>query len=69
MKLEPKEVMNSILLVMKLEPEEVMNAILNNNTGRAAEMLEGFDLLKDGTPPISLRRTSTSCRPCSAPPR
>jgi len=54
---------------MKLEPKEVMNAILNNDTGRAAEMLEGFDLLKDGTPPISLRRTSTSCRPCSAPPR
>ena len=36
---------------MKLEPKEVMNAILNNDTGRAAEMLEGFDLLKDGTPP------------------
>ena len=36
---------------MKLESKEVMNAILNNDTGRAAEMLEGFDLLKDGTPP------------------
>ena len=36
---------------MELEPKEVMNAILNNDTGRAAEMLEEFDLLKDGTPP------------------
>ena len=36
---------------MKVSNEEVMNAILNNDTARAAEMLEGFDLLKDGTPP------------------
>ena len=36
---------------MKLSNEEVMNAILNNDTARAAEMLEGFDLTKDGTPP------------------
>jgi len=64
-----ESIYNQEVLAMKLEPKEVMNAILNNDTGRAAEMLEGFDLLKDGTPPISLRRTSTSCRPCSAPPR
>ena len=36
---------------MKVSNEEVMNAILNNDTTRAAEMLEGFDLTKDGTPP------------------
>ena len=37
---------------MKLELREIMDAILNNDTGRAAEMLEGFNLLKDGTPPL-----------------
>ena len=36
---------------MKFSNEDVMNAILNNDTARVAAMLEGFDLLKDGTPP------------------
>ena len=36
---------------MKLEPKDVMKAILDNDTDRAAEMLEGFDLRKDCTIP------------------
>ena len=36
---------------MKFSNEDVMNAILNNDTARVAAMLEGFNLLKDGTPP------------------
>lgn len=36
---------------MKVSRGEVVDAILTNNTTRVTEMLEGFDLLKDGTPP------------------
>ena len=36
---------------MELKPKDVMNAIQNNDTGRVAEMLEEFDLPKDGTLP------------------
>ena len=34
---------------MKFSNKEVMDAILNNDTTRAAEMLEGFGLTKDGS--------------------
>lgn len=36
---------------MKVSKKEVQDAILNNNTARVTEMLERFNLTKDGTPP------------------
>lgn len=36
---------------MKISDKDIFDAILNNDTAKAAEMLEGFDLTKDGTPP------------------
>ena len=36
---------------MKISNKDIFDAILNNDTAKAAEMLEEFDLTKDGTPP------------------
>ena len=49
---------------MKISDKDIFDAILNNDTAKAAEMLEGFDLTKDGTPPISLPLIVGSYRQC-----
>lgn len=36
---------------MEISKMEILDAILNNDTAKAAEMLKGFNLTKDSTPP------------------